>query len=390
MKNVWGGMLFLGALELGCGQRDPWVACRESGASGFRAQSPACRTDECVRCVATLERAWEGRADARIAGQFRTNFMRASADARDVFIARKHPDARYVMEHCTAGLASGASCAGYTAGCVDALSDALRSGETGLEARRIDTLAAQQACPSSRALILARLTHCEGVSATGGCASEECRVCVGGHIAALTVSAPSTRRVSEPGEFHDLLEATPEPVARAVVEALGGDNAPDDVEPQVAQRGLRGYCIALVRRAATPPPFGCNEIMRRYLTQPGLLDEDAALEALTEARADVRGPLLSLAITTSAREPAASPTLMERLRTLPAEGTVGAVLAGMNSPVMSDAQYTAMRALLVQRAVPETTLPPATRPVVPTAAPTEAPRGRGSLRPMQNGGGGAV
>lgn len=364
-----------------CGQRDPWAPCREGGASGFRAQPPSCRSNDCVQCVATLERAWEGRSDGRIQSQFRMNFMRSSTDARDVFIQRKHPDAALVLQHCTAGLAPGASCAGYSEGCVNALSDAIASGETSVDARRVDTLAAQQACTGPRGQILSRLTRCEGVSATDRCNTPACQACVAGYIAALTVSAPGAGRLSEGGEFRDLVERTPEPVARAVVEALGGENAPDDVEPQTAQKGVRAYCITLVRSASTAPPFNCNDILRRYLTQTGLADEDAALDALTAARADVRGPILAATLAATAREATTPTPLMQRLQTLPPEGTLGAVLDAMRSPVLSDGQYTALRALLVQRGLNPQELPPSVRAAPPTnAAPAVIPHGGAGTR----------
>ncbi len=278
------------ALAPGCGRGRRAAPACDHGAPGFTAYPAACTHADCRACVTELSALWARRAEAPARAAFRQRFMRASADARDEFARAQQPDGAYSLEHCTAGLAPGSSCATYSPYCVAVLSDALRSGETPMRWRVQLDVAVGKSCDRSRDEILQRLRVCAPFADTTACETAACTTCLAGHIAALTVLAPVIDNPDRLEQFVALVDATPELLARAAVEALGAPDAPADVEPQVAQRAVRHHCMSLLRRSATPPPLACDARLASLLREPTYADFERSWTAMRSARPEVRGP----------------------------------------------------------------------------------------------------
>lgn len=372
----------------GCSRPDPWAPCKDLGPVGFGSRPAACATEPCRQCAAALEASWRARQDPAQRAAFRTRFMRISADARETFITRARPDESYPYEHCTAGLATGHSCAAFSDYCVTVIADGLRSATTTLAQRTQYNIAASRACQSPRDAMITRLRQCAPIAANDRCESGPCAACMAGHLAALTVLAPLTDNLDRATEFQTLVDATPEPVARSIAESLGAPEAPADIETVVVQRSLRAYCFSLVTRSESPPPYACNAVMVRFMTHPEYPDAARAWEAVSHARPTLREHVLSALLTEVARGESLSLAITGQLRTLPAAGTTSAVTNAMGSPVMTDAVYSTLREFLVQTSAPGATIPPETRPprpsvgdaAVPTMMPT-APTGGAAPRP---------
>ncbi len=365
---------------MGCARRDPWAPCRAGGDVGFGPAPPTCSTPACLACAATLDRAYRTAPEV-----LRTRFIRAPADAREAFLRFTHPTGPYPDEHCTAGLARGARCAAYSPYCVDVLATGLRSGDTTLAQRGQYTQAASDGCPAARAMLVAALRLCEPPPAGPGCTDAHCQNCEAGHLAALTVVAPDAVDPEHATELRELVDHTPEPVARAIVENLGAPDAPADIETAAVQRGLRAWCFSLVDRSATAPPYACNATMSRFLQHTEYGDSPVAWAAVTHARPAVRAQIVAALLTDLGRHGAIPAEVATRLRDLPAEGTVEAITQVMRAAPTPATVYTALRELLAQRGV--TDLPPETPPTSPASGPqpqtpAPAPTGGRTLGPV--------
>lgn len=367
----------------GCSRPDPWAPCKDLGPVGFGSRPAACTTEPCRQCASALEASWRARQDPTQRTAFRTRFMRIAADARETFITRARPDGSYPYEHCTAGLATGSSCAAFSDYCVTQIADGLRAATTTLAERTQYNIAASRACQSARDAMLTRLRQCPAIAADDRCEAGPCATCAAGHLAALTILAPLTDNLDRAAEFQTLVDATPEPVARSIAESLGAPEAPADIETIVVQRSLRGYCFSLVTRSASPPPYACNAVMVRFMTHPEYPDAARAWEAVSHARPNIREHVLSAFLTEVARGDSLSLAITGQLRTLPAAGTTSAVTNAMGSPVMSDAVYSTLREFLVQTSAPGATIPPEMRPARPPMGDASVPTMMG---PVPTGG----
>lgn len=356
-------------LSVACSKPDPWSACRDLGAPGFGAQPPACDTAGCRACLTALEGVWGARSEPAQRTAFRARFMTVSAEARDAFVSRAHPDGTFPFEHCTAGTRPGASCAAYSRYCVDVIGRGLRSGETTMAERAQYNLAASKACPAARAALVASLSSpCDPTVTDARCEGAACAACIGSRLAAMSVLAPLAEEERGAAMLRAVVDATPESVARAIAETLGAPEPPSDLETVVVQRSLRRYCFSLVARSASPPPYACGAVMNRFLTHDDFGDASLAWDALSSARSTVRGAVLDGLLVDAVRAPTLAASLASQLRALPHEGTTDAIVRAMNLPTASDGAYQGLRALLVQAGVTGLVLPPVNRPSTPIAA----------------------
>jgi hypothetical protein len=376
----------LGLTLTACRKRDPWTLCR--GDPGFRAALPTCADDGCRGCSAVLELTWRQRARPSQEARFRGRFMSAPANAREDFVARLHPDGSYPLEHCTAGLAHHATCAGYSPLCVSVLGLALRDTTLAVGSRRVVTMSADQACPPARRALIDALARCEPIPDEGACESPSCTACEVGRLAALSVLAQHTEEEGPRAELEALVTATPEPVARALVETLGNPEPPADLEPRAVQVGLRLWCFHLVGASPGAPPYGCNEPLTRHLTHPEWSSFAPGWSAVVSARPEVRRAVLSALFTAATRPDARAllgAAVLDQLAGLPAAGTQDAIVQAMATASTSDAQYAALRAVLVRRGVTAPALPPEDRRAMAPPSPTPTP-----AAPEVRGGSGGV
>lgn len=370
-----------------CAKRDPWSVCRNLGPTGFRAQPPACEGAACRACSASLERAWRERADPAQRNGLRARFMGVAADAREAFLTRVHPDAPYPYEHCTASLAPGATCAAWSPYCVDIVARGLRAGDTSLAQRAQYDLAVARACPAAKdALVRALLARCDDVAEGGACDAPSCVSCMAGHLAAMSVLAPATDQEAGARAMRSVVDATPEPVARAIAETLGAPDAPADLETVVVQRSLRAYCFSLVARSASSPPYACSAVMARFLSHDEYQDAPLAWASLALARPQVRGAVLDALLVDVVRGTTVAAPLALHLGGLPREGTHEAIVRAMSLPLATDGAYTSLRELLVRGGVTGAALPAVNLPsrvVSPARVAPAVP----TLRPPVNAGG---
>jgi hypothetical protein len=259
-------LLGLGLL-VSCTRGDPWAPCRESPVA-FSANPPRCESPACRACAAQLDESWRARRDPDRRAEFRVNFMRASADARDRFVEKTRPGGSFAYEHCTVGTVRGASCAGLSPSCIDEFARALRSGDTSVAQRTQMNLAVDRACDAPRRALVAHLNTCESDLGPTGCATDACRSCTAGRLAALALLAPAADQPERVEAFASFIRETPEVVARAIAEALGAPDAPVDLDPVVVRRGLRAYCVDLLGHSAAPLPFSCPAHVAALLTHP--------------------------------------------------------------------------------------------------------------------------
>jgi hypothetical protein len=323
--------------------------------------------------VSELSALWARRAEAPARAAFRQRFMRASADARDEFARAQRPDGAYPLEHCTAGLAPGSSCATYSPYCVAVLGDALRSGETPMRWRVQIDVAVGKSCDRSRDEVLQRLRVCAPFADTAACESAACTSCLAGHIAALTVLAPVIDNPDRLEQFVALVDATPELLARATVDALGAPDPPADVEPQVAQRAVRHHCMSLLRRSATPPPMACDARLASLLREPTYADFERAWTAVLGARPEVRGSTVDALLRGLAQGRSLPEALRLRLRALPATERAEA-LRRVLSRAVDPGVLPALQQEFTLAAPGEPTPAP---PTTPAPAPTSEPRPAG-------------
>lgn len=355
---------------LGCKAPDPWAPCREAGPVGFTGQPLTCTTTTCRACSAALDQAWHDRRDPARATAFRLQFMRSAAPAREAFAQKNLPDGTYPYEHCTAGLAPDARCAQYGTYCIELFSRALRSGDTPLSQRVQLDLAASQACPGARNALLEELTRCAPV-ADGACTSNACRDCAAGYIAAASVLGPRSTEAEVAPRFRALVDAAPEPVARAIVEALGGPEPPADVEPVVVARATRAWCLSLLDRARRAPPFACFRTVAQTLASPRAADFDRAWDLTRDAEPDTRVALLGAFTRQAAASQSVDAATTAKLRVLPRDEVVAALRRTMDLPTTSDAGYATLRGQLGALGVPPSEMPPEHRPAPSTDAPPE-------------------
>jgi hypothetical protein len=361
------------SLALGCGRGRRAVPACDHGAPGFTAYPAACTHADCRACVSELSALWARRAEAPARAAFRQRFMRASADARDEFARAQRPDGAYPLEHCTAGLAPGSSCATYSPYCVAVLGDALRSGETPMRWRVQIDVAVGKSCDRSRDEVLQRLRVCAPFADTAACESAACTSCLAGHIAALTVLAPVIDNPDRLEQFVALVDATPELLARATVDALGAPDPPADVEPQVAQRAVRHHCMSLLRRSATPPPMACDARLASLLREPTYADFERAWTAVLGARPEVRGSTVDALLRGLAQGRSLPEALRLRLRALPATERAEA-LRRVLSRAVDPGVLPALQQEFTLAAPGEPTPAP---PTPPAPAPTSEPRPAG-------------
>ncbi len=346
---------------MACSHADPLAPCRDLGPAGFSATAPRCDDPRCQACVAGLRTLWNDRADRANATRFRAHFLGVGSDARDAFVRAARPGAPYTFEHCMASPRRGAACAAWSSVCVEGVAAALASSNTSLAERRQATHAAAQVCPSTRAALVEAMLR----DARGPCEESACAPRVAAHLAAATVLAPHD---DDGGEaLRAMVRATPENVARAIVEALGAPDAPADIDALVVQRTLRAYCFAIVAASATAPPFACGAVMTRFLTHDEFADAPQAWDALRAASPTVRRAVLDGALLDVCRAPAQPAQWGAHLDTLPRDETREAVLRAMQSPATTDPAWTALRAWLARSGVTGAALPPVNRPSVPAA-----------------------
>ncbi len=255
------------ALSLSCQRGDPWTPCHASPVQ-FSGNAPRCTTPACRACEAQLDETWRARNDPAKRTEFRLQFMRASADARDRFVDKRRPDGPFAFEHCTAGTVRGASCAMFSPVCVGFFARALRSGDTPVARRTQMNIAVDRACEAPRRALIEQLSVCEANLGVAGCADANCRDCMVGHLAALAVLAPTADQTERQEEFERFIRGTREPVARAIAEALGAPDTPADLDPVVVRRGLRAYCVDLLTHSAAGIPFACGVPLARLATHP--------------------------------------------------------------------------------------------------------------------------
>jgi hypothetical protein len=371
------------AVLSGCTKPDPWAPCRTLGVTGHRAELPTCSTPACEACVTAMLAASQSTASRDQQNALAVRFHTIAVGARDVFLLHAHVRGSLVYEHCTTSLAPGASCARYSPLCVGVLAHAMQSGDTPLAHRTQYNLAIGRACRVSRQEIVTALTPvCETIDPH--CESASCTSCVSQRIAAMTVLAPHADTEDGAVEMQHVIDATPDAVARSLVEVLGGADAPTDIETVVVQRALRGYCFSLTATGTHPPPFACNAVNNRFLTHADFKDSIRAWDSLQRAQSVVRGAVLDALFVEIGRASTLDSAVRRGLLTLPAEATHDAVRRAMQSPALSDAMYAALREVLVSSGVTTTALPPVNRLSTPPTTPSVLlPSGGGVAAPMR-------
>ncbi|MBL8604538.1 MAG: hypothetical protein JNK72_21605 [Myxococcales bacterium] len=362
-----GCLAWLALAPSACTRPDPWADCRAFDEPRFTSTALPCTDAQCRACVSAMSEVWRNRRDPAQAARFRVQFLRVGASPRDAFATKERPDGRYPIDHCAVGLARGARCAALSPYCVSVVAERLRDPELALGDRAQLERAATESCPGPRAQIIDTLEHCHAFGGDTRCASSACLGCVVSHLAALTVLGPLAS--DDPGReaFAAMVAQTPEPVARAIVERLGGPETPADLEPVVVQRGLRYHCFQLVGHSATPPPYGCGAVMTRFLTHSEYPDAPQAWEALRLARPDVRARSLDPFLLSLAGGSALAAPLDQSLRALSPEGTDDALRQAMARPNVTPAMYAAFRAILVAHGAQGADLPPEAPSALPPA-----------------------
>ncbi len=295
MRRPIASTLLWCALSLSCQRGDPWAPCRESPVQ-FSGNAPRCATPACRACEAQLDETWRARTDPAKRTEFRIQFLRASADARDRFVDKRHPDGTFAFEHCTVGTVRGASCAMFSPVCVGFFAQALRSGDTPVAQRIQMNIAVDRACEAPRRALVEQLSsqrvrrqlpnlHLAALAVLAPTADQSerqeefgrfiretrepvARAIAVGHLAALAVLAPTADQAERQEEFGRFIRETREPVARAIAEALGAPDTPADLDPVVVRRGLRAYCVDLLAHSAAGIPFACGVPLARLATHP--------------------------------------------------------------------------------------------------------------------------
>lgn len=376
-------LLLTAALALGCGRARRASPCA-SGPAGFTAYPAGCTHEDCRACAAHLGALWDHRTEPASRNAFRVAFARASADARDTFAVAHHPDGAIPFEHCTAGLAPGASCVGYSTYCVGVIADGLRAGDTPMPWRVQLDVAVGKSCDRARDEIITRLRTCAPFTDTASCESAACAGCLASHLAAITVLAPVIDRDARLEQLIALVDATPEVLARATVEALGAPDPPADIEPATANRGLRHHCMSLLRRSESAPPFACAAVLNRLFTDAAFADAPRAWSALAAARPAVRASALDALFGDVVGRTSIPELVAQNLRTLPPAELADALRRALARSPINPGVYTGLRAELARVAAPGSPLPPES-PVAPREAPPPAAPlrgGAGVARPM--------
>ncbi len=207
----------------------------------------------------------------------------------------------------------------------------------------------------------------------------------------MSVLAPTADQDPGASAMRAVVEATPEPVARAIAETLGAPDAPVDLETVVVQRSLRAYCFSLVARSASSPPYACSAVMARFLSHDEYQDAPLAWASLARARPAVRGAVLDALLVDVVRGASVAAPLATQLGALPHEGTHEALARAMTLPVTTVGAYAALREVLVRGGVTGAALPPVNLPSrlvsparVAPAVPTLQPAANvGGMRTLQ-------
>lgn len=364
MRNpLASSLLLLLGLSVSCKPGDPWAPCRESPVD-LSGALPRCATPACLACAAQLDETWRARRDPARRAEFRANFMRSSADARDRFVATTRPDGPFAYEHCTAGTVRGASCAMLSATCVDVFARALRSGETPVARRTQMNLAVDRACEAPRRALVERLKTCRPDLGGPGCATGPCRDCTAGHLAALSLLAPAADQGDREEALRGFVRETPEVVARAIAEALGAPDAPVDLDPVVVRRGLRTYCVDLLGHSAGALPFSCHAQASMLLTHPEYTREFAETwEALRRAPYASFQGVFDRVLQTLATQPTPAPAVLQQLDRMPAAAAAEGYRRAVLLPGITPAAAAALRERLDRAGnvgpAPATGTPPA-------------------------------
>ena len=338
----------------------------------FSATLPQCVHPACRACAAQLDETWRARRDPARRAEFRVNFMRSSADARDRFVEKSRPDGTFAYEHCTAGTVHGASCAMFSATCVGVFSSALRSGQTTVAQRTQMNLAVDHACEAPRRALIERLSACEPDLGAEDCAADACRDCTAGHLAALSLLAPSADQTDRAEAFQAFVRDTPERIARTIAEILGAPDAPVDLDPVVVHRGLRAYCVHLLGHSSAALPFSCHAQVAMLLTHPEYTREFAeAWEALRRSPYPSFQGVFDRVLGTLAQQATLAPALLQQLdRVTPAaaaEGYRRAVLLPGITPAAAAALRERLDRIGSVAAPPTPPTPPPT-PMIPSGA----------------------
>ena len=357
-------------LAASCKPVDPWATCRESPPA-FSSSLPRCATPGCLACASQLDETWRARRDPARRAEFRVNFMRASADARDRFVEKTHPDGPFAYEHCTAGTVRGASCAMFSPTCVEVFASALRSGQTPVPQRTQMNLAVDRACEAPRRALIERLRTCSPELGPAGCSTDACRDCTVGHIAALSLLAPTADQADQVEGFQAFIRQTPEVVARAAAEALGAPDAPVDLDPVVVHRGLRAYCVDLLGHSASPLPFACHAQVAMLLTHPEYTREfSETWEAMRRAPYLTFRPVFDRVLGAVAREDHPALMVLQQLDRLQPASVVDGYRRALLLPGITPDAAAALRERLTR--IGNVTAPPNTgaAPTPPPAAPS--------------------
>lgn len=331
------------ALALSCQRGDPWAPCRESPVQ-FSGAAPRCATPACRACEAQLDEVWRARNDPAKRTEFRVHFMRSSADARDRFVEKRRPDGPFTYEHCTAGVERGASCAMFSPTCVGFFARALRSGDTPVAQRTQMNLAVDRACEPPRRALLEQLSACEPYQGADGCTSAGCRDCMIGHLAALSLLAPTADQADRAEGFRRFVRETGDPVARAIAEALGAPDTPADLDPVVVRRGLRAYCTDLLAHSAAGIPFACGLPLARLATHPEYPREfGETWEALRSASVGAARGVVDRVLDVVVTQATPAPAVMQQLDAMPPTSVVEGYRRAVGLPSVTPGASAALR-----------------------------------------------
>lgn len=363
-------LLLTSSLSLSCQRADPWAPCRETAVQ-FSGSAPACTTPACRACEAQLDEVWGARRDPAKRAEFRAHFMRSSADARDRFVAKRRPDGPFAYEHCTAGTVRGASCAMYSPTCVEVFARALRSGETTVPLRTQMNLAVDRACDAPRRELVRQLSTCGDQPGAAGCTDSACRDCMVGHLAALSILAPTADQADRAEEFQALIRGTTDPVERAIAEVLGAPDTPVDLDPVVVRRGLRAYCVDLLAHSAAGIPFACHAPLGRLATHPEYAREFAEVWGALHGGSigAVRG-VLDRVLDALAAQATPAPELLQQLDAMRPAFVVEAYRRAAALPSVTPGAAAALRERLDR-------MGPVVAPAAPAPPPSDAACGGG-------------
>jgi hypothetical protein len=375
MRSSFAPWLLGLGLAVSCKPVDPWATCRESPVA-FSSSLPRCATPGCLACASQLDETWRARRDPPRRAEFRVNFMRASADARDRFVEKTRPDGPFAYEHCTAGTVHAASCAMLSPTCVEVFASALRSGQTPVAQRTQMNLAVDHACEAPRRALIERLRTCAPELGPAGCSTDACRDCTVGHIAALSLLAPTADQPDQTEGFQAFIRQTPEVVARAAAEALGSPDAPVDLDPVVVRRGLRAYCVDLLGHSAAALPFACHAQVAMLLTHPEYTREfSETWEALRRAPYETFRPVFDRVLGAVARDEHPAIMVLQQLDQLPPASVVDGYRRALLLPGITPDAAAALRERLDR--IGNVTAPPSTG-AAPTPPPAEPSGGGGA------------